>query len=101
MLFVDTMIFEITLTLIVIGGFISIFWFVHRQFSQLKNGTTQQQALEDMVNKVFGMSSLHISKQSKQILESEREHIQDDLQHSKQSIIKLVEELRKEIDERQ
>ncbi len=95
------MLFDIFIIIVVVIGFAVLLWFVQQQFQQLQNNQTQQKLLEDTVSKVFGMSSVHIAQQSKQILQSERENIQTDLKNKQQSIEKLVEELRREIHDRQ
>lgn len=95
------MLFNIVIVLLIISGFALLFWFVAKKFSELQNSAHQSQQLEEMVNKVFGMSAVQIAQQSKQILQAEKETIQTDLSNKQRSIEKIVEQLKNEIDERQ
>ncbi len=86
---------------IILTGFAGILWFLHTKLKQLEKNKNDDQMLEDIVNKVFGQSIDHITKQSKQVLEGEKETIQTDLNNKQKSIEKLVKDLQKEIDSRQ
>ncbi|MEO8581215.1 MAG: DNA recombination protein RmuC [Patescibacteria group bacterium] len=61
----------------------------------------QEQNLEAMVNKVFGLTANQLAQQSKQLLSAEKEVIQTDLMNKERSIQKMVEQIKTEIDERQ
>lgn len=70
----------------------------------IKNSLTaqsQEQTLEAMVNKVFGLTANQLAQQSKQLLSAEKEIIQTDLVNKERSIQKMVDQLKQEIDERQ
>lgn len=82
---------------VVVLGFVSIFFFLQKL---LKAGTDEQ-VIENMVHKVFSLSSQKITEQSKQVLSSEKEAIKVDLENKQQVIEKLVKQLQDEMKQRQ
>lgn len=89
---------EITLILIVvILGFVSLYFALRQMVSARKDDDD----LEGLVNKVFGMTVPKIAAQSKEILSSEKEAIKVDLENKQKVIEKLVGELQKDLQERQ
>ena len=82
---------------VIIIGFASLFWWLR---SLLVTQNSAQQ-IEDIVNKVFGMSVGKIAAQSKQILQSEKETIKTDLDNKQQVIEKLVKQLQDDMKLRQ
>lgn len=70
----------------------------------LKKQLEQKQSpkdIEDIVNQVFGMSVAKIAVQSKQILESEKDIIKNDLENKQKVIEKLVSNLQEDLKLRQ
>lgn len=84
--------------LVIVLGFISLGVMVYRL---LKQDQVQPDSIEDLVNQVFGKSVEKISHQSKQILESEREAIDVNLENKQKSIEKLVKTLQDDLKNRQ
>lgn len=85
------------LVLILIGGFVALFWYL-KTVSEKKTG---ESGMEDIVNKIFGLTTQKIAEQSRQILQSEKETIRVDMENKHQSIEKLVNTLHEELKERQ
>lgn len=88
----------ILLIIVVVVGFVGLYFALRQQFSQSQQNP---QELEDMVNKVFGMSVAKIAAQSKQILESEKETIKTDLENKQQVIEKLVKQVQQDLQRQQ
>lgn len=89
---------EIILILIVIIlGFVGLYFALRQIVSAHKDDDD----LEGLVNKVFGMTVPKIAAQSKEILSSEKEAIKVDLENKQKVIEKLVMELQKDLQERQ
>jgi len=88
----------ILLFLVVIAGLLLLYFTLQKS---LNNHSQNDQQLEDVVHKVFGMSVGKIAAQSKQVLEGEKQAIKVDLDNKKQAIEKLVEDLQKDLGERQ
>ena len=88
----------VLLFIIVIVGFGILYLTLQRS---LTTKDTDQQQIEDVVNKVFGMSVGKIAAQSKQILQGEKEAIKVDLDNKQRVIEKLVTELQKDLADRQ
>lgn len=84
--------------IVVIAGFVGLYFALRQQFGQSQQ---KPQELEDMVNKVFGMSVARIAAQSKQILESEKETIRTDLENKQQVIEKLVKQVQLDLQRQQ
>src|SRR3990172_4356152 len=87
----------ILLLLVLIAGVALLYFEVKRGLSTRQN----EDDLEDLVNKVFGMSVPKIAAQSKEILSGEKEAIKVDLENKQQVIEKLVTELKKDLQQRQ
>lgn len=66
-----------------------------------KSEDLEEQKLQAVVNQVFGEVVGKVTQQAKGVLESERETILKDNQYKKETIEKLISELKKEIDTRQ
>lgn len=88
----------VLLFIIVIGGFVILYLTLQKS---LTSKTSADQEIEDVVNKVFGMSVGKIAAQSKQILQSEKENIKVDLDNKQRVIEKLVVDLQKDLADRQ
>lgn len=94
----DAMSSEVTLILLVIIlGFVGLYFALRQMASTRKDDDD----LEGLVNKVFGMTVPKIAAQSKEILSSEKEAIKVDLENKQKVIEKLVGELQKDLQERQ
>lgn len=65
------------------------------------NPAASQEQLKAMVNQVFGMSATTVAEQSRQILQSEKEVIQVDLDNKQRSIESLVKQLQEDLKLRQ
>ncbi len=73
-------------------------------FVLLKKAVTpqaNQRQLEDTVNKIFGMTTQKIAEQSREILQAEKAVIHNDLNNKQQAIEKLVDNLQRDLRERQ
>lgn len=81
---------------VVIVGFAVLFYTQRKMLAQQKG-----EELEQLVNKVFGLSVQRVAEQSKSILMGEKEVISADLQHTKASIEKLVLQLHEDMKVRQ
>ncbi len=88
----------LTIILVLILGFIGlgglVYWLLSKQHQPTEN-------IEDIVNKVFGMSTQKISEQSKQILQGERQAIDINLENKQKTIEKLVKQLQDDLKVRQ
>ncbi len=89
----------IIILLVIILGFAGLASLIYSLLN--KSRAKDPQELEDMINKVFGMSAQKISQQSKQVLESEREAIDVNLENKQKAIEKIVQELKTDMKERQ
>lgn len=87
----------ILLFIIVIAGFA----FLYFTLKQGQNPQQEDKQLEDVVNRVFGMSVGKIAAQSKQVLEGEKQAIKVDLDNKQRAIEKLVMDLQQDLGERQ
>jgi DNA recombination protein RmuC len=85
------------LIFILLAGFAALFWYLQNVLGK-KNSTD---SMEDMVNKIFGLTTQKIGEQSRQILQAEKETIRVDLENKHQSIEKLVRSLQDDLKERQ
>lgn len=88
----------VAILIIIPAGFAALYYLLSKQM-QTKNQTDAD--LESVVNKVFGMSIGKITEQSKQVLESEKDVIKNDLNNKQQSIEKLVKQLQEDLGKRQ
>lgn len=82
---------------VLIAGFALLAWLI----SKTTSAQHQQETLENMVNKVFGMTANQLQQQNKQLIDVEKELIHNDLSNKERSIRQIVEQLKSEIDERQ
>lgn len=82
------------------GGFVGLY-FLLRKLLLAQKPVDDPALMEDMINKVFGMSANKIAAQSKAILSSEKENIKDDLENKQRAIEKVIKELQIDIKERQ
>lgn len=87
----------VIILVVLIIGFAVLIWVIKKSLAS----QTQEQTLEAMVNKVFGLTANQLAMQSKQLLSAEKEIIQTDLLNKEKSIHRLVEQMKQEIDERQ
>ncbi|HEX9817365.1 MAG TPA: DNA recombination protein RmuC [Patescibacteria group bacterium] len=87
----------ILLILVVIAGFTWLYFGLRQLLSQKQD----DEDLEGLVNKVFGMSVPKIAAQSKEILSGEKEAIKVDLENKQKVIEKLVNNLQTDLAERQ
>jgi DNA recombination protein RmuC len=87
---------------ILLLGALAVFYYFLRKLLLEKQSTDQQQKeLEDMVNKVFGMTANKIALQSKTILAGEKDTIKTDLANKQEVIEKLVKQLQEDMKDRQ
>ncbi|MBT4123798.1 MAG: DNA recombination protein RmuC [Candidatus Pacebacteria bacterium] len=91
-------IWVIFLFIIVVAGF-GVLYLTLKKSLDTKNQDDQQ--IEDVVNKVFGMSVGKIASQSKQILEGEKQAINVNLENKQKVIERLVTGLQKDLADRQ
>lgn len=83
--------------LVLIAGFVSLYFLFKKMLAQQNS----QSQLEDMINKVFGMSANKIAAQSRQILASEKENIKIDLDNKQKVFENLVKQLQDDVAKRQ
>jgi len=86
------MIFEIFIIIFIIAGFIALYFAIK---SMMTN--TQNSQIEDVVDKVFGMSAQKVAQQSRDILRSDKEAIHIDLENKQLVMEKLVAQLKDEM----
>ena len=82
---------------VIIFGFITLYMLLQKKLS--KNNSEQE--VENLVHKVFSLSTTKIAEQSKQVLEGEKEAIKIDLENKQQVIEKLIKQLQEDLSERQ
>lgn len=82
---------------VIIFGFAGLFFYLKK----LLSGQQNELQVENMIHKVFSMSSQKITEQSKQVLEGEKEAIKVDMQNKQDAIEKLVKQLQDDIKSRQ
>jgi DNA recombination protein RmuC len=90
------MTFEILLVLVLVLGLVLLYFALRQLVSN-----QQQRQIEEVVDKVFGMSAGKVAEQSRQILQSEKEAIKTDLANKQDAIEKLVRQLQDDIGKRQ
>lgn len=88
----------VIIIVLLVVGFVGLYLLVRQLLTQ---NQPKQTELEDMVNKVFGMSVAKIAAQSKQILEGEKETIKTDLENKQQVIEKLVKQVQADLQRQQ
>jgi len=82
---------------VIVLGFVSLFIFLQRKLTA--GGNDEQ--VENMVHKVFSLSTNKIVEQSKQVLDSEKEAIKVDLENKQRTIENLVKQLQDDMKQRQ
>ena len=82
---------------VIIFGFISLYLLLQKKFSK-KNSDEE---MENLVHKVFSLSTTKIAEQSKQVLAGEKEAIKVDLENKQKMIEDLVKQLQLDLTERQ
>lgn len=82
---------------VIIFGFASLYLLLLKKLS--KESSTEE--VENLVHKVFSLSTTKIAEQSKQVLEGEKEAIKIDLENKQQMIESLVKKLQDDLGERQ
>lgn len=92
--------FELLVIVILVAGLVGLY-FALRQLLQTQLQRGQNEQLEQVVDKVFGMSATKVAEQSKQILASEKETIKTDLDNKQRQFEKLVKDFQDEVRERQ
>lgn len=96
---IRTMSIELLLTMIlillIVGFSIVLFLLVS------KGKSVQQQALRSLVDEVFGLTNERVTAQSKQVLEGQREIIQNDLQNKQSQLNDLIKGMSELVDKRQ
>ncbi|MEX0895413.1 MAG: DNA recombination protein RmuC [Patescibacteria group bacterium] len=90
------MTFELLLILVVIAGFVGLF-FAIRAMLLRKPGAD----IENIVNQAFGKSASVVAEQSRQILEGEKKMIATDVAHTRRNIEEMVKRLEDSVAERQ
>lgn len=87
---------EIAIIVLIIIGFIALYLAL-RQLVTSKS----QQELQSVVDTVFGMSAQKISEQSRDILSSEKEKIDQSLDHKQRALEVLLKQLQEDLHKRQ
>ena len=82
---------------VIISGFISLYIFLQKKLSK----QSSEQEVENLVHKVFSLSTTKIAEQSKQVLEGEKEAIKIDLENKQKMIEDIVKQLQQDLTERQ
>ena len=82
---------------VIIFGFISLYLLLQKKFSK-KNSDEE---MENLVHRVFSLSTTKIAEQSKQVLAGEKEAIKVDLENKQKMIEDLVKQLQLDLTERQ
>lgn len=82
---------------VIILGFASLYFLLQKKISQ-KNSPEE---VENLVHKVFSLSTTKITEQSKQVLVGEKEAIKIDLENKQKMIENLVKQLQEDLQERQ
>lgn len=88
----------VIIIVLLVAGFVGLYLLIRQLIGQNRPKQTE---LEDMVNKVFGMSVAKIAAQSKQILEGEKDTIKTDLENKQQVIEKLVKQVQLDLQRQQ
>ncbi len=88
--------FEALVIIILVVGLVGLYL----AMKQLMQNQKHDQ-LEEIVDKVFGMSATKVAEQSKQILAGEKETIKTDLDNKQKAFEKLVTQFQEEVRERQ
>lgn len=83
--------------LVLVLGFVGLYFLIKQSLSKQQSPSD----LEDLVNKIFGMSIQKVNEQSKEVLKAERQAIDINLENKQQVIEKLVKGLQEEMAERQ
>lgn len=76
------------IALLVVTGFIILYFALQKLITQ-----NQTKQIESLVDEVFGRSASKVAEQSRQILESDKESIQTNLENKQQAFEKLVKQL--------
>lgn len=89
------------LLLVNVIGLAIVGFLVISQLKKQKNPDEERALFKSLVNEVFGEVTGRVTEQSKRVLEGEKEIISTDLKNKHSAIEKVVEELRRELTERQ
>ncbi|MBU1966988.1 DNA recombination protein RmuC [Patescibacteria group bacterium] len=82
---------------VIVFGFVGLYLFLQKKLSVQNT----QEEVENLIHKVFSLSTTKIAEQSKQVLEGEREAIKIDLDNKQKMIENLVKQLQEDLSERQ
>ena len=82
---------------VIVLGFVGLYLFLQKKLSVQNT----QEEVENLIHKVFSLSTTKIAEQSKQVLEGEREAIKIDLDNKQKMIENLVKQLQEDLSERQ
>ncbi|MBU0576410.1 hypothetical protein KJ654_01985, partial [Patescibacteria group bacterium] len=74
---------------VIVFGFVGLYLFLQKKLS----AQNTQEEVENLIHKVFSLSTTKIAEQSKQVLEGEREAIKIDLDNKQKMIENLVKQL--------
>lgn len=77
------------------------FYFALKKLLDKQNPVQEDEQLENMVHKVFGMTANKLVEQSKQALAGEKDVIKNDLTNKQAMLEKMIKELRQEMSEQQ
>jgi len=85
------------------GGLAVLLWLIYQKVNRLvaEKEQVDEEKARNLVNQVFGEITNKVIAQTKQVLAADKEAIFRDNQNKRQVIEKMVEGLKKEIDERQ
>jgi len=86
----------LALILIILIGFTIVVYLLSK-----RGGQTDAKTMRSLVDEVFGLTNERVTAQSKQILESQREIIQTDLQNKQSQLNDLIKGMSELVDKRQ
>lgn len=87
------MLFEIFIVLLIVGGFVALFFALKSLMTSQKDSQ-----IESIVDRVFGMSVQRVAQQSRDILNSDKQAIHIDLKNKQAAMERLVQQLKEEMD---
>lgn len=88
--------FEILVLIVIVAGFVVLYYFLRQMFAQQSDGD-----MSKLVDEVFGRSAEKIAEQSKRLLAGDRDAIKIDLANKQQMLEGLVARLQKDLSVRQ
>lgn len=93
--------FFLFLFLLVIAALVVFYFLIRKLLTEARHSQEAEKQMEELVNRVFGMTANKIALQSKSILEGEKDTIRTDLANKQAVIEKLVQTLQTDLKDRQ